>query len=82
VTERRTGELEYEVETLHKALEIYTRERERFRHSHPENTGAYFLTGGYGEVDEDLLPEYVRVCPAYGAGWDRVYVKTDRAVSY
>ena len=64
------------------ALEIYQRERERFRHAKPEMTGAYFLAGGYGEADVTELPQFVRICPAYGAGWEQIYQKTDKTISY
>lgn len=67
---------------LEKALEIYDRERARFRHSNPEITGAYFLTGGHGQDDDNMLPEYVRICPAYGCAWEQVYVRTDKTISY
>jgi hypothetical protein len=70
------------ISKLERALELYERERARFRHAHPEMTGAYFLTGGHGEKDVNLLPEYITVCPAYGTGWEQVYEKTDRTVSY
>ena len=74
--------LEDENRKLRKALDIYQRERDRFKHNKPELTGAYFLTGGHGEKDKNLLPEYVTVCPAYGSGWEQVYQRTDRTVSY
>jgi hypothetical protein len=67
---------------LEKALEIYKRERDRFRHTHPEVTGAYFLSGGYGESDENMLPQFVEIVPAYGCAWSQVYEKTDRTISY
>lgn len=79
---KRIDELETEVKTLRKALEIYERERERFRHAKPEITGAYFLAGGHGNVDNNMLPEYVRIVPAYGCAWEQVYVKTDKTISY
>jgi hypothetical protein len=69
-------------EKLEKALEIYERERARYRHSKPEITGAYFLTGGYGEKDGNMLPEFVEIVPAYGCGWSQVYQRTDRTISY
>jgi hypothetical protein len=74
--------LEDEVQKLRKALDIYERERERFKHNYPEMTGAFFLTGGHGEEDDNMLPEYVRICPAYGCAWEQVYVKTDKTISY
>ena len=70
------------INNLERALDLYERERSRFRHAHPEITGEYFLTSGHGEKDKNLLPEYVTVCPAYGAGWEQVYQRTDRTVSY
>jgi hypothetical protein len=70
------------VNNLVKSLEIYERERERFRHSKPEITGAYFLAGGYGETDDNMLPQFVRVVPAYGCAWEQIYEKTERTVSY
>ena len=78
----RIEELEAENEKLRKALDVYQRERDRFRHTNPEITGEYFLTGGHGERDDNLLPEFVTVCAAYGAGWEQVYQKTKRTVSY
>lgn len=74
--------LEAENEKLRKGLEIYQRERDRFKHNKPEITGDFFLTGGHGEEDDNMLPEYVRICPAYGCAWEQVYVKTDKTISY
>jgi hypothetical protein len=70
------------IEKLRKALDVYERERERFRHAKPEITGEYFLTGGHGERDANQLPQYVRICPAYGCAFEVVYEKTDRTVTY
>lgn len=74
--------LEDENRKLRKALEVYERERDRFKHNNPEITGAYFLAGGHGEVDNNLLPDYIRIVPAYGCAWEQIYEKTDRTVSY
>jgi hypothetical protein len=71
-----------EIEKLRKALDVYERERERFRRAKPEITGEYFLAGGHGERDDNQLPQYVRICPAYGCAWEQVYEKTDRTVTY
>ncbi len=71
-----------QVVSLRRALDIYERERARFRHAKPEITGAYFLSGGHGAADDNELPQYVRICPAYGAGWEQVYEKTDKTISY
>ena len=74
--------LENEVRNLRKALDIYKRERDRFKHNKPEITGAYFLAGGHGETDDNLLPQFVRIVPAYGCAWEQVYEKTDRTINY
>ena len=74
--------LEAENEKLRTALDIYQRERDRYKHATPEMSGLYFLAGGYGEKDANMLPEFVRICPAYGCAWEQVYVKTDRTISY
>lgn len=70
------------ISQLEKALVVYLRERERFKHNNPEITGAYFLSGGRGKVDENLLPEFVRIVPAYGCAWEQLYKKTDETISY
>ena len=67
---------------LERGLDIYERERQRFRHAKPEITGAYYLAGGYGEKDDNMLPEYVEIVPAYGCAWSQVYQKTDKMISY
>lgn len=71
-----------EIERLRKALDLYERERERFRHNAPEITGAYFLAGGHGEKDANQLPQYVRIVPAYGCAFEVVYQKTEKVISY
>lgn len=70
------------IETLEKGLDIYQRERNRWKHNNPTITGVYFLTGGHGATNENFLPEYVTICPAYGAGWEQVYKRTEQTISY
>ena len=41
----------------------------------------WFVCGERGEKDQNGLPQYIDVCPAYGVGWYQVYEKTDRSVS-
>jgi hypothetical protein len=65
-----------------KALEIYQRERDRFKHAKPEMTGAYFLAGGHGLKDDNQLPQFVEICPAYGCAWVQIYEDTGRTISY
>jgi len=70
------------IKKFERALEVYDRERARFRHAHPDMTGAYFLSGGHGKTDDNLLPDFVTIVPAYGCAWEQVYEKTDRTISY
>jgi len=70
------------ISKLEKALEIYQRERDRFKHTYPEVSGQYFLSGGHGDTDDNCLPEYVRICPAYGCAWEQIYTKTENTISY
>jgi len=44
-------------------------------HSQPERSGAFFICGEAGELDESGLPEYILVCPAYGVNVTAVYEK-------
>lgn len=78
----RIEELESENEKLRKALEIYQRERDRYKHATPEMSGAYFLTGGHGPKDDNQMPQFVEVVPAYGCGWSMIYEYTGRTISY
>ena len=78
----RIEELEAENAKLRKGLELYQRERDRFKHTHPEMSGSYFLSGGHGDVDDNLLPQFVQIVPAYGCAWVQVYEKTDKIISY
>lgn len=80
--EKRVEELSAENAVLRKGLKVYERERERYAHSNPEFTGAYFLSGGYGEADANMLPKYVRIVPAYGCAWEQVYEKIDKTITH
>ena len=37
----------------------------------------YFMSGFAGAVDENGLPEYILVCPAYGVDWVMSYKRTN-----
>lgn len=74
--------LENEVKNLRKALDFYERERNRFKHAKPEMTGEYFLAGGHGPKDDNQMPQFVEICPTYGAGWVMIYEDTGRTISY
>lgn len=79
---KRIDELEIENEKLRKALDLYERERNRFKHAKPEMTGEYFLAGGYGPKDDNQMPQFVEIVPAYGCGWSMIYEDTGRTISY
>lgn len=74
--------LENEVSQLRKALEIYERERERFKHAKPEMTGEFFIAGKHGPKDSNDMPRFIEVCPAYGCAWVMIYEDTGRVISY
>lgn len=69
------------IKKLERALTIYEAERNRFKHAKPEITGAYYLAGGHGNTDQNMLPEYVEIVPAYGCAWSQIYQKTERTIS-
>jgi hypothetical protein len=69
-------------EKLHKALEIYERERIRFKHAKPEMSGEFFIAGYHGPKDDNVMPQFIEVCPAYGVGWVMIYEDTGRTISY
>jgi len=48
-----------------------------FFHSMPEKyPDTYFISGEGGSKDEDRLPEYIFICPAYGAGHSVPYKRS------
>jgi hypothetical protein len=50
------------------------------RHTYAETLGnIYFICGEIGEKDEAGLPNYIIVCPAYGADWTMTYKKDGKA---
>lgn len=63
---------------LERALDIYSAERERFKHTKPEMTGAFFISGEAGTKDRNMLPERILICPAYGCDWSQIYVRTEQ----
>jgi hypothetical protein len=66
------------IKKLELAIKTYERERTRFKHSKPEFTGAYFISGEQDNKDNNMLPEYITICPAYGCDWSQHYVRTDK----
>jgi hypothetical protein len=41
----------------------------------------WFAWHGYGEKDQNGLPQYIEVVPAHGVGWTQVYERTERTIS-
>ena len=68
-----------ELETMHDML---CKQQVIIRRIYAEHLpDTWFVCGEMGEKDQNGLPQYIDVCPAYGAGWYQVYEKTDRSVS-
>ena len=63
------------IEELETLLDKY---RVVFRSLHPHLGEHFFLCGKGGQEDQNGLPEFIEVCPAYGAGWSVTYQKTTR----
>lgn len=40
----------------------------------------WFVCGEIGEKDENNLPKYIEVCPAYGTDWSQIYERTERTI--
>jgi len=40
----------------------------------------WFVCGELGEKDQNNLPKYIEVCPAYGVDWSQIYERTDRTI--
>lgn len=41
----------------------------------------WFVCGEHGEKDQNNLPKYIEVCPAYGVDWTQLYERTERTIS-
>lgn len=74
--------LREENQKLRRGLEVYNRERDRYKHNNPEISGIFFLSGGHGETDNNMLPKYVHIVPAYGCAWEQIYEKTEKTITY
>lgn len=40
----------------------------------------WFVHNARGEVDQNGLPQYIDVCPAYGCDWTQVYERTKNTI--
>lgn len=70
-TQERIVYLEMKIKLLEK-VDMY------LKTSEPEKSGYYFIAGALGEVDRNLLPKQLLICPAYGCDWMQLYERTDR----
>ncbi len=66
-----------EVLLLRKKVEKY---ETMFKHAMAEQSGVFFICGQTGEKDSMGLPEWIMVCPTYGADGFALY-KKDRDYS-
>jgi hypothetical protein len=59
-----------------KEYELFQRLKKIMLHANAERfEGVYFICGEAGEKDEMGLPDYIMVCPAYGADGMAMYKK-------
>ena len=45
-------------------------------------TGEYFLSGGHGLKDDNMMSQFVEIFPAYGCGWTMIYEDSGRIITY
>lgn len=70
-TAERLDYLEKKIKLLEKA-DMY------LKTSYPDKSGHFFIAGKLGSVDQNLLPEELLICPAYGCDWMQIYKRTER----
>jgi hypothetical protein len=65
------------VEITEKEFKQFELLKKIFIHASPDKfEGVYFICGEGGEKDEMGLPEFISVCPAYGADGMAMYKNT------
>jgi hypothetical protein len=40
----------------------------------------WYVANGYGETDQNNLPQYIEVVPAWGVDWSQIYERTERTI--
>lgn len=45
-----------------------------------EYPDTWFAWNGLGEKDQNGLPKYIEVVPAYGVDWTQIYERTDKTI--
>lgn len=63
------------LEKTNKKLKLYEKLDYKLRTEYPDKSGYFFISGVSGTTDANGLPEYVSICPAYGADWSVHYKK-------
>ena len=60
-------------EITEKEYELFEKLKEIWFHANPEKTGAFFICGEAGEVDDLGLPQHIFVCPSPGSDGMAMY---------
>ena len=69
------------VEITDAEYELFTQLKTIWKHSVPEQSGAYFICGSSTDKDEQGLPEMIMVCPAMGLDHSVMYRKVEKSDS-
>jgi len=66
---------------LTETLDILEKQQKIIRRIYVEHfPDTYFICGEIGEKDQNGLPKYIQICPAYGLDWSHIYERTDRTI--
>lgn len=66
------------IDLLEKKLKLFEKVDTYLKTSYPDKSGHFFIAGKLGSVDQNLLPEELLICPAYGCDWMQIYKRTER----
>jgi hypothetical protein len=87
---RGNNELEFDetIEMMHQAaqelediLDLLSKQQKIIHRIYADKfPDTYFVCGEHGDKDQNGLPKYIEVCPAYGVDWSHVYERTDRTI--
>lgn len=69
-------ELHEPLTLLKRELAVYDKVRIALMSAKPEQSGHYFICGESGQKDKNNLPQYIDICPSYGADFSVRYQKT------
>jgi len=66
---------------LEAQLDLLAKQQKIIRRIYAEQLpDTWFVCGEHGEKDQNNLPRYIEVCPAYGVDWSQLYERTDRTI--